>query len=316
KVIQEIVEKGKNSRVLVICNTVECAVAVKRRMSDYPSCKSILLHARFNHNSRMEIEDKIDKLENVPHVLIATQVCEVSLDISYDYLYTELAPIPSLIQRFGRVNRRGIRTENVNVYIFKPLVKNEKYYPYENSKLEEARELLREIEDDLRNEYQLIELLNRVQSKEDALNEIEQAERDLRLETTFENDTKTGYFFALDLSEEEAQELLLYREDFTTLIIPYGELILDIDERGSRLRERIERLCRQFRERAKGWENIEPIIAQLKGYAVQAPFYCVKEELVKKETIGLPIVRRTINFVYQVDYGFVNRDVLKEDIWG
>jgi len=37
---------------------------------------------------------------------VATQVVEVSLDISFDVIITQAAPIDSLVQRLGRVNRR------------------------------------------------------------------------------------------------------------------------------------------------------------------------------------------------------------------
>jgi len=44
--------------------------------------------------------------EKSPKILVATQVIEASLDIDADYLFTEIAPIDSLIQRMGRVMRR------------------------------------------------------------------------------------------------------------------------------------------------------------------------------------------------------------------
>src|SRR5690606_37790795 len=44
-----------------------------------------------------------------PCLVIATQVVEVSLDISFDRMITMCAPLDSLIQRFGRVNRRRTR---------------------------------------------------------------------------------------------------------------------------------------------------------------------------------------------------------------
>ncbi|WP_417281332.1 hypothetical protein, partial [Clostridioides difficile] len=50
-------------------------------------------------------------------LLIGTQSIEVSLDISYDVPHTELAPLDSLLHRFGRVNRRGDNAELSNTYI-------------------------------------------------------------------------------------------------------------------------------------------------------------------------------------------------------
>ena len=40
-------------------------------------------------------------------MLIGTQAIEVSLDIDYDIIFTEPAPIDALLQRFGRINRKG-----------------------------------------------------------------------------------------------------------------------------------------------------------------------------------------------------------------
>lgn len=72
----------------------------------------------------MKKEGQIDRAD----ILISTQVAEVSLDISFDCLITELAPIPSLVQRFGRVNRYGKNAIETNVYVSKP--ESDKPYGY------------------------------------------------------------------------------------------------------------------------------------------------------------------------------------------
>lgn len=68
----------------------------------------MLLHARFRPAERRAIETR---LQDAPpasgRILIATQAIEAGVDITSRTLFTELAPWPSLVQRFGRCNRHG-----------------------------------------------------------------------------------------------------------------------------------------------------------------------------------------------------------------
>jgi len=92
----------KSKRVLVVCNTVSRAQEVFKELSKTEK-NSVLLHGRFMLRDR----EKIEKRLNEVNLLVGTQAIEVSLNIDYDILYTEPAPIDALIQRFGRVNRKG-----------------------------------------------------------------------------------------------------------------------------------------------------------------------------------------------------------------
>ena len=44
-----------------------------------------------------------NSLEGEPGILVSTQVVEASLNISFDYLYTDISPIDSCLYRWGRV---------------------------------------------------------------------------------------------------------------------------------------------------------------------------------------------------------------------
>ena len=102
----------EGKRVLVIANTVRDAQTLYQKLAEKnwqegAVCKPpLLLHARFILRDRMRKEERVSQAEPGA-IFISTQVVEVSLDISYDVLITEVAPVDALVQRMGRVNRQG-----------------------------------------------------------------------------------------------------------------------------------------------------------------------------------------------------------------
>lgn len=99
ELIQSYLDKGK--KVLVVCNTVKQAQNV---FKDLSANNKVLLHSSFNANDRNAKEKELFK--DSIQLLVGTQAIEVSLDIDYDVIFSEPAPLDALIQRFGRVNRK------------------------------------------------------------------------------------------------------------------------------------------------------------------------------------------------------------------
>jgi CRISPR-associated endonuclease/helicase Cas3 len=100
--IQSKIDNGKT--VLVVCNTVAKAQEIYTSII----CEDkTLLHSGFNGRDRTIKEKRIQakKREDRPQLLVGTQAIEVSLDIDYDLIVTEPAPLDALLQRFGRVYR-------------------------------------------------------------------------------------------------------------------------------------------------------------------------------------------------------------------
>jgi CRISPR-associated endonuclease/helicase Cas3 len=100
-------------KILIVCNQVETAGEWYKRISEIYEGQNVridIYHSRYRYIDRSrkhrEVIDAF-KSNGKPVILIATQVAEMSLDLSADLLITELAPIPSLIQRFGRLNRKS-----------------------------------------------------------------------------------------------------------------------------------------------------------------------------------------------------------------
>jgi len=102
--VRAAVRAGK--KTAVVCNTVDKSILMFNILADL---EPLLVHSRFMLGQRAEREKK----ENIEKysLLIATQVIEVSLDVSFDVMFTELAPADSLLQRFGRVNRHARRSD-------------------------------------------------------------------------------------------------------------------------------------------------------------------------------------------------------------
>lgn len=108
-------------RVLVVVNTVKLCQDLTQNLS---YLNPVCYHSQFILKDRKTIEARLDYTK----LVIATQVVEVSLDIDYDWLFTECAPPDAIAQRAGRVNRYRNQQKDSRVYIFKASKNAEKIY--------------------------------------------------------------------------------------------------------------------------------------------------------------------------------------------
>lgn len=121
--IDLIIEKANAGQCVAwVRNTVADAMeSYEQLVAFIPAEKITLFHARFALGDRLAIEEKVLSLfgkeskakDRQGSVLIATQVIEQSLDLDFDWLISDLAPIDLLIQRAGRL-RRHTRDSNGN----------------------------------------------------------------------------------------------------------------------------------------------------------------------------------------------------------
>lgn len=119
----------EKEKVLVIYNTVNKAqAAFKDFRKEFPDIPMMLIHSRFKRSDRVKLEKLLKEEFNgdgkehrngkCPCLVVSTQVVEVSLDISFDRMITQCAPLDSLIQRFGRINRKRVA---VNHRVYRPI---------------------------------------------------------------------------------------------------------------------------------------------------------------------------------------------------
>lgn len=143
--IARAIENGE--KILVISNRVANAQETYRSVRElFPGVDTLLLHSRFRRADRnakereligLDAEGRSIKRFNTSEsacIVVSTQIVEVSLDISFDMMITECAPIDALVQRFGRINRK--RSKDTigtmkSVYVIAPPETNQSAKPYD-----------------------------------------------------------------------------------------------------------------------------------------------------------------------------------------
>lgn len=147
-------EWAEGRAVLICLNRVADAQKVYHRlradirMSDGDI---VLLHGRFNGVDRSRKEATlleragVGRANRAPFVCVATQVVEVSLNVDFDTIYTDPAPLEALLQRFGRVNRgRPPQSGTLPVHVFRQPSAEAKdpYLPYDQRLVESSLRVL------------------------------------------------------------------------------------------------------------------------------------------------------------------------------
>ncbi len=167
--VQEMYENGERNKVLVITNTINRAIEMYLELTKNGATNVHLLHSRFILNDRSNKEEEIKKFskeKDEKGIWITTQIVEASLDIDFDYLYTEMSTLDSLCQRLGRCYRsREYNGDIPNVFIY-TRESSGIGYVYDKKINEHSIELLQEYDDSILEENTKVELVDKLYSKE------------------------------------------------------------------------------------------------------------------------------------------------------
>jgi len=265
-------ENKKSNKILVICNTIKKAqeIYLKLKEEDELKDKISMLHSNFIREDRENKEKEIldfGKTEfDGEGIWISTSLVEASLDIDFDYLFTELQDLNSLFQRFGRCNRKGKKSvDEANCFIYLKI--EDKYLKekgskygfidkdiYENSKkgLENYCKVISK--DEIENSQDYSELLKNYSKKITEGDKIKLIEENLSFENLKESNfvdefekTYEKYQRILN-SDENSQDDLKLRDIQSVTVIPYNiyeenkenikELIKKIEDKNLGLEER------------------------------------------------------------------------------
>lgn len=114
EIIENVLEMTRDGGIAgIIVNTVKRAQKLAKLVPG--DVKLMVLHSAFLAPDRAKkekkLQDTIGKHGNRPQrmIVIGTQVLEQSLDIDFDVLYTDIAPMDLILQRIGRLHRHDIR---------------------------------------------------------------------------------------------------------------------------------------------------------------------------------------------------------------
>jgi CRISPR-associated endonuclease/helicase Cas3 len=149
-----VIEHRAGTLSLVICNTVDMAREVFRALS---VTHKVLLTSRFRREDRSQHEQRLLEFDanrksgqlakdDAGLICVSTQVIEAGVDISAHRLWSELAPWPSMLQRLGRLNRKG-DDQGARAWLWetpteKGRGKTERIGPYDSADIARAKKLV------------------------------------------------------------------------------------------------------------------------------------------------------------------------------
>ncbi|AFZ36228.1 CRISPR-associated helicase, Cas3 family [Stanieria cyanosphaera PCC 7437] len=139
-------ELSTGGKVLWVCNQVNTAIDVYKD-AKARRLNAVLYHSRYRYQDRVQHHrDVVDGFkQDEPILAIATQVAEMSLDLSATLLVSQIADPAGLIQRLGRLNRRYCG--HALDALFYP--DDKVGFPYSKEELENGLRLIQSFEDEV-----------------------------------------------------------------------------------------------------------------------------------------------------------------------
>ena len=147
KVVLDDIKHNNDKSILVILNTVKSTLDVfdylKAELGE--SRKIIYLSTEIIPKVRLEIIKEIKDSKD-KYILISTQLIEAGVDLDFDIVYRDIAPMDCINQSAGRANRNGAKGTGI-VKLYKLMDDNNKIFAsfvYSNSLLEATLTILKD----------------------------------------------------------------------------------------------------------------------------------------------------------------------------
>ncbi len=281
--VDEMINKcqNNNKKVLVVTNTVKKAQEVYKTIKDKLKYKNNIslniLHSRFIWKDRQEKEKSIleecKQNENGNYinqngcVWVCTQLVEASLDIDFDYLYTEASTADSLIQRMGRVWRHRNFDYNGDENII--IATDVQYRVYEEILVKKSIEM---IENELQDCFLFSQPKRKIVKELYSENNLNQwGSKYLEEWRKYENMINSGWNFIL---EENAQKA--FRDVMSIDLIP--------EKYKQKIENKLQELNNLSNENDKEKKRLEraKILKEIQKYKVPVPIYLINPKVAQK----------------------------------
>ncbi len=157
------VNKIKLAKTLIMCNTRKEA---RKRYDELEIKNKHYISSGLTKKHRNKILSSLS--EN--SILVSTQVVEAGVDISFDQIWRQMAPIDNIIQVMGRLDRES-KNKSSALHIFD--VNTEKYTPYSSLEFKESQKIIKNISDSVQLYEKLGEYYDTVSTKNKTQSDLE-----------------------------------------------------------------------------------------------------------------------------------------------
>ncbi len=285
---------ANDSKVLIIANTVNKSIEIYKSLKEVFDGEINLLHSKFTGEDRNIKESKIKDFsanKNEKGIWITTQLVEASLDIDFDYLFTEMSTLDSLFQRLGRCYRkREYDLDLPNVYIYdKDISGIGSKSVYDEDIHQKSLELLKEYNNELLREEDKVDMVDKLYSMENIK------------DTDFYKDFKAGLnvldnIIDYDTSKSDAQKLLRKIDNVTVIPMSVYQDNLELFK---------------LYESTKGLHEKNKLLRKITNLSTNITKYqynCFKDKISEIPYLNEKIEIYLVNLKYSDELGLVLKD--------
>ncbi|SES90582.1 CRISPR-associated helicase/endonuclease Cas3 [Anaerobranca gottschalkii] len=265
--IQEFTDSLEDKSYLIICNTINQSLEIYKRLAEASLNRKLLyLSTNIIPKERKKRIEKIKDILNEKPIVVSTQVVEAGVDLDFDVVYRDLAPMDSIVQGAGRCNRNDSREKGI-VKVVKMVKGNKRYggYIYNTIALNITQEIL--------NKSGCYEEKDFLQLIEEYFNSVFK-----RLNTITESNEIIKGMQEMEMDKVKGFSLIKDRPT-------YVDVFLEVDEESKDLFEKYKEILEQEFDPIQRKGKLFHLRRKMNGYIVSVPIEFARKELIEEKTM-------------------------------